>query len=185
MGEIPGLILDLSEGSARIEHSTRLPISARVHEVRFEDVSLSAVVRHSSLVPATNGAVFHTGIQFRHMTDPQMESVRGILMAEMHAQVREWEYNLNAIPFSIQPPAHRSRAAQRYLWLQWTERGWQRSETLDPNQPLDGLAVAVEETPEHVRMLCDLYASGDERTRDHLRHCAALAIAEVLRRLRP
>lgn len=176
----PVLVLELSLTGAKVEHDSRRNVGQE-HTLNLGHVALRSEVRFSVLLPATTGVTFHTGVEFREMTPQQTAAIYEILIEAANEQVLAWEANLEGLPLRGRKTP-KSAVAQRFLWLRLTPKGWVRTETPDPNQPLDGVAVPSDESEDDIRKLCATYEKGDDETREFLRHVATLAI---LQRIRP
>ncbi len=179
--EQPSLLLELSTGGARVEHRERVMVSSR-SVLRLDGFNLSAVVRFSTALPTLTGIVYHTGVEFLNVPPAESAMIEELLHDEVQRQVGEWEANLNGIHLPRLASGPQSSVQQRYLWLHLTDQGWVRTETSDPNQPLDGIAVFADEPVESIALLCKTYQAADGRSRDYLRACATLAIMERRRR---
>lgn len=170
------LVLELGVGGAKFEHDQRMDIG-RQGRLACGDLVATGVVRHSILLPAQRGVVFHTGIAFTSLDPEQTEALFRILIAEAQEQVKEWEANLGGAGWK--PSAiRRSAVAHRYFKLQFTESGWQKSITSDPNQPVDGVTVIDDIPADELRVLCVTYEESDDAQRELLRRMATLAILE-------
>jgi hypothetical protein len=172
------LVLELGLGGAKFEHDQRMDIGRR-GRLACADLVATAVVRHSILLPARHGVVFQTGVAFERLEPAQSEALFRILIAEAQDQVKEWESNLGGIgwkPSTIR----RSAVAQRFLALHYTESGWEKAISSDPNQPLDGITVVNDIPADELRVLCRTYEEGDASERELLRKMATLAILERL-----
>lgn len=175
------LVVELGLGGAKFEHPHRIDIGRRA---RFTcgDFTVEAKVRHSIMLPATSGVVYHIGVSFDLMSDHQKEQLMQILLGEAQEQVAEWEANLSGSVAWQQPrPARQSAVALRFLSLHLTNQGWRRSPTSDPNHPLDGITVPGDTTEEEIVVLCETFESGDLHTRELLRRMATVTILERLR----
>jgi hypothetical protein len=174
----PVLVLELGLGGAKFEHSARMDIGRR-GKLACGDLVTTAIVRHSILLPAQHGVLFHSGVSFTALDRAQTEALFKILIDEAQDQVKEWEANLGGVGWK--PGAiRRSAVARRYLALHLTGDGWQQTITSDPNQPLDGITVVDDNNAEELRVLCSTYEQGDDSERELLRRMATLAILERL-----
>jgi len=174
------LVLELGLGGARFEHGERMEVGRR-GLLACGSLVAKAAVRHSILLPAERGIVYHTGVSFAELDPLQKEQLFKLLIDEAHEQLREWEANLGGIgwnPSVIQ----RSAVARRYIALRPAPDGWRRTISSDPNQPLDGITV-IDDTPEEeIDMLCRTYQNGDDAMHELLRRMAVLTIVERLHR---
>ena len=181
-GDVPVLILELGLGGAKLEHATRFDIG---HQdlLLFPSLATAANVRHSTMLPAAvEGTVYQSGVSFVDLGEEQRQGLSDLLIAEAQEQVNEWEANLNGLGWRPRVVTTRSDAAQRYLRLHLNASGWRRAMTSDPNQPLDGVAVAADTPEDELRVLCRTYERGDDAARELLRRVAMLAILERTRR---
>lgn len=174
----PVLVLEVGLGGAKFEHRQRMHIGRRG---MFACGSLvaQAVVRHSIMLPAERGALYHTGVSFTGLDSEQSEQLFKLLIAEAQEQVTEWEANLGGLGWSPKVIA-RSAVARRFLALQLTAEGWRQTISTDPNQPLDGITVIDDTSKDDIRILCRTYEKGDDATRELLRRMATLAILDRL-----
>jgi hypothetical protein len=178
-GEEQVLVLELGLAGAKFEHGTRLDIGTRATFI-CGPVIAHGNVRHSILLPAERGVVYHTGIAFVNLDDDQERHLYQLLMDEAQEQVNEWEANLQGVPWRPKP-ARKSIAARRYISLRKTPDGWVRTITKDPNQPIDGIAVP-DDTPENeLEILRRTYDNADRTTRELMRRMAMVGILERLR----
>ncbi|HEX2834733.1 MAG TPA: hypothetical protein VHW00_17100 [Thermoanaerobaculia bacterium] len=178
-GEEPVLVLELGLAGAKFEHGTRLAIGTRATFV-CGPVLAEGDVRHSILLPAESGIVYHTGIAFRNLTDEQQSHLYQLLIDEAQEQVNEWEANLQGLAWRPKP-ARKSAVVRRYVSLRKTPTGWLRTITIDPNQPIDGIAVP-DDTPENeLEILRRTYDSADKTMRELMRRMAMVGILERLR----
>lgn len=176
----PVLVVELGLGGAKFEHPDRIDIggSGAFFCGEFE---VRARVRHSIMMPAAQGVVYHVGISFEPLAAGQKEQLMKLLIDEAQEQVAEWEANLTG-SISWRPhPTRRSAVSLRYLSLQLTNMGWRRNPTSDPNQPLDGITVPGDTPESELAILCDTYEAGDAATRELLRRMATVTILERMR----
>jgi hypothetical protein len=173
------LILELGLAGVKFEHPTRV---ANGTMAAFTCGSFIArgEVRHAILLPAINGIVYHTGVAFPDLDNGQQQHLYQLLIEEAQEQVTEWEANLQGLAWRPMP-ARRSIVARRYVSLRKTPAGWVRAITIDPNQPLDGVAVP-DDTPEsEIEILRRTYDSADTTSRELMRRMAMVGILERLR----
>jgi hypothetical protein len=170
------LIIEVGLGGAKLEHANRVAIGDEL-DLEMPKRRLRVSVRHSVALPGEAGIVYHTGAAFEGLSETDHAAILELLIHEAEAQVATWEANLEG-RLPIERAGARSVVAPRFIWMRMTRRGWERTDTTDPNQPIDGFAVPAEQTPEEIKTLCDAYQAADEPTRASLRQLAALAIIE-------
>ena len=173
------LIVELGPGGAKIEHSQRLDLQRR-GRLACASFDLHAQVRHSVVLPAREGVVYHSGLLFHAVTSSQREVLMAMLVQEAQRQVTDWEANLTG-QVKWHPETARSVVAHRFICLQLTNAGWNRFATSDPNQPLDGVTVAGDTPEDELKVLCASYEQADEPARELLRRMAMVSILERMR----
>ncbi|MHB0968737.1 MAG: hypothetical protein ACYC7A_13165 [Thermoanaerobaculia bacterium] len=173
------LIIEVGLGGAKLEHANRVAIGDKL-DLEMPQRTLRVSVRYSVALPGESGIVYHTGAAFEGLSETDQSAIFALLIREAEAQVASWEANLEGRPLLDRPGA-RSAVAPRFVWMRMTARGWERTDTTDPNQPIDGFAVPAEHSAEEIKSLCDAYQSADEPTRASLRQVATLAIIERMR----
>ena len=179
-GDVSVLVLELGLGGAKFEHPQRMDVG---RSARFTcgTINAEATVRYTTMFPTLGGIVYHSGIEFTAMTPRLREQLTGLLLEEAQEQVREWEENLEGVSGWRQQPTRQSAVLRRFLCLQFTNLGWQRRGTSDPNQPLDGVTIPDDTPEEELKVLQETYERGDHGTRELLRAAATMAILERMR----
>jgi hypothetical protein len=178
-GEETVLVLELGLAGAKFEHGTRLAIGSRATFI-CGPVITDGEVRHSILLPSRTGVVHHTGVAFPELTASQQQQLHQLLIDEAQEQVQEWEANLEGLAWRPKP-APKSVVVRRYICLRKTPDGWVRTITVDPNQPLDGVAVPDDTSATELELLRRTYDAGDKTTRELMRRMAMVGILERLR----
>lgn len=177
---MPVLVVELGLGGAKFEHSQRVDIGRR-GAFFCGDFEARASVRHSVMLPAAEGVVFHVGIGFDILERSEKAELMKLLLAEAQEQVAEWEANLSGDVSWRPQPSLRSAVSLRFLALHFTNAGWQRKPTSDPNHPLDGITVPGDTPEEELKILCDTFERGDDADRELLRRMATVTILERMR----
>ena len=180
-GEDDVLVLEMGLGGAKFEHPHRFDVN-RMATFVCGPLRTQGTVRHSVMLPALEGVVYQSGIEFTAVGDDERTLLLDLIAHEAEKQVAEWEANVRGeMPPRPSKTVPRSALAPRYVLLRLTEKGWQRTVTSDPNQPIDGVSV-IEGTPEEeITKLRLTYQRGDEAMRELLRSMAMQAIVEHIR----
>ena len=63
----------------------------------------------------------------------------------------------------------------RFVWNEW-----QKAESKNPQQPLDGFTVSAKEDPMQVDMLCKTYETSDFAGRKMIRQLAEMSITDTV-----
>lgn len=176
------LVLEMGLAGAKFEHAGRLDVGL---DATFTcgPLTTSGVVRHSVLLPARTGVIYQSGVWFPDVGEAERVLLLDLLVHEAQEQVVEWEANLagELRVRPARPPSRRSAVAVRYILLRYTNDGWLRTITTDPNQPLDGIAVTDGTPEEDIDILRETYEQADEEMRELMRRVATVAILEQLR----
>lgn len=168
-------------GGAKFEHSQRLDVG-RAAPFVCGPLSTAAAVRHSVLLPGNEGVLYHTGVEFTEAGEAERELLLELLVHEAERQVQEWEANLQGqTPQRPRKPLRKSEVALRFVCMRYTNHGWIRTITADPNQPVDGITILQTTPDEEVAMLRKSYERGDDDAREFMRQVAMLAILEQMR----
>ena len=180
-GEDEVLVLEMGLGGAKLEHSGRFDVG-RADTFTCGPLTTTGQVRHSVLLPAKTGVIYHSGIAFTALGERERDLLLELLVHEAEQQVHEWESNLRGdAPARHARPRRQSAVTTRFLCLRYTNQGWIRTITADPNQPVDGITI-VEGTPdEEMAILRRSYERADSDTREFMRQVAMLTILEQMR----
>ena len=171
------LIVELGPGGAKIEHAQRLDLQSRGRLV-CASFDFLAQVRHSTMLPARVGVIYHSGLLFTTVTGPHRDALMRALVEEAQRQVTDWEANLTGQVKWRPEGGPRSAVSHRFICLQFSNGTWTRVATSDPNQPLDGVTVVGETPDEEIAVLCNTYEQGDQAARELLRRMATVSILE-------
>jgi hypothetical protein len=173
------LVVEVGLGGAKVEHASRLSIGDRL-KLDMPERQLKVSVRYSVALPGESGIVYHSGVAFDGLSDQDQSAIYALLIHEAEKQVATWEANLEGhFPMDHLASA-RSAVAPRFVWMRLKGRIWERTDTTDPNQPIDGFAVPAELTAKEIKSLCEAYEGGDESARASLRQVATLAVIDRL-----
>ena len=180
-GEDEVLVLEMGLGGAKFEHAARFDVG-RADTFACGPLTTAGQVRHSVLLPARTGVVYHSGIAFTDLGPRERDLLLELLVHEAEQQVHEWEANLRGeAPLRRAKPARQSAVAVRFVSLRLANGRWTRTITSDPNQPPDGITI-IESTPEEeLAILRRSYEDSDDETREFMREVATLAILEQMR----
>ena len=187
-GETAVTVVDLAEEGAAIEHTEPLAVNSfgilRVQSrPPFE---VKAMIRHSVMTSAggTKGIAYRTGLAFRQVSEETSTVIETILMDLASKLVRLWEANAAGLTSSPAIMAMQKRSASRaplaYVWMRLVNGRWERTSTLDPNQPIDGFSILASEDRDQIALLCRTYETCSIPERQFLRALAQRAITEAI-----
>lgn len=187
-GEMQVSVIDLAEEGAAIEHAVPLAVKsvAVLRVLSHPPFEVRAMVRHSVMTAAgsNKGPAYRTGLAFRQVSEATSSIIETILMDLASSLVRLWEANAAGLTTSPAIMAMQRRSASRapssYVWLRLINGRWERTTTLDPNQPLDGFSVPASEDRDQIALLCKTYETCSIAERQFLRALAQRAITEAI-----
>lgn len=181
-GEEDVRVLELGLGGAKLEHASRFDVH-RAAAFTCGPLHTDAIVRHSVVVPAQSGVVYHTGIAFTAPAPEVQPLLLDLLIEEARAQVAERQAGARGEPPLRPPrkPPQASAVGQRFLCLRHARQGWMRVITADPNQPVDGITIPDGTAEEEIDLLRKTYERAGDATRELMRRMATVAILEQLR----
>jgi hypothetical protein len=187
-GETEVTIIDLAEEGAAIEHVTALAVNgiATLRVRSNPPFEVKATVRHSVMTAAggERGTAYRSGLAFRQVSEATSTVIETILMNVTSSLVRLWEANAAGLTSSPAIAAMQKRSASRapsgYIWMRLVNGRWERTSTLDPNQPIDGFSVPAYEDRDQIALLCSTYETCSIAERQFLRALAQRAITETL-----
>ena len=212
LGAIQVVLVDISILGARVEH--HLPLSAGATtrlSFRWEEQEISADCRivRSRLERFSVGAdgltVYHSGLEFRNMSDQSRVLLKEMLARfiaraleeqKLNARGEMPQHHVEKMPIfrhgqltANQSDVHQafgssllptSRIAREsgYVCYHLDGRQWRKKRTHDPGQPNEGFTISANEEDEQVRLLCDAYEKSDREGRRMIQLFAQLSIVE-------
>jgi PilZ domain-containing protein len=178
----PGAVLiDASEGGARIEHFTRHKVGKKA-SIRFQwnkqPIETEAVVvwsRVHRLADSEQGAVFQSGLSFIE----QHGEVRNMVTTLIARSAAEQMANARGIEAASQRriPASVERGYVRCVLI--GDSRWDRKWTQSAEQPTAGFTVPASETDEDIAQLCDTYIKADQESRKLIQLMARLSVEKL------
>lgn len=188
------LILDLGVLGALAEHDDQLETGqkrtlsfnweTKKVEVRCEVVR-SLVKR--VVADGERKLVFHSGLRFLEAEEGSDNILRRIIAAHVIRIIAAQEANAQGIrernridgDATITSLGAAKRAREDgYLSFRLGAGGWEKSRTLDTEQPPDGFTVAAFEDTDQLQALCRAYQEADEQGRQLIRMSAELSITD-------
>lgn len=188
------LVLDLGVLGALVEHDEQLETGqkrtlsfnweTKKVEVRCEVVR-SLVKR--VVAEGERKLVFHSGLRFLEAEEGSDNILRRIIAAHVTRIIAAQEANALGIrernridgDATITSLGAAKRAREHgYLSFRLGPNGWDKSRTMDTEQPPDGFTVAAFEDSEQLQNLCRAYEEADEQGRQLIRMSAELSITD-------
>lgn len=199
LGEHRVMLIAYGPDGVTVEHYRPIEPDA-IAEFRLEwegeIVTVSCSIRQSEKCPAALGSslfVFRSNIVFIGC-DPQLEHrIDAMIQARHQVSVAlqmdnasgkatvETDHPLfrnGMVHSSTDHGAARTAAThpQEYVRMHWSGTSWSSVITLDPMQPVDGFTVDVDEAPQQIQQLCEVYERTSPQGRNLIRAQARLSV---------
>lgn len=122
--------------------------------------------------------VYRSGIHFSRFVPPACDAVlRSMIEDLVTRSLDEQKANARGIPPEAASSYQRSAATSGYVCYRFVGGAWRRSESSEPEQPLDGFSISVDEDGDNVKLLLEVYARGTRQEREMIRTMAQLSIS--------
>ena len=179
-------ILDISLNGARIAHQGTLPPPGRECALAFEweghPIELRCEVTRNVLdrlaKSAAEKSVYHAGLSIVDADRQSREELRTMIAGLVARALDEQKANARGVPAEAAQCFQTGKGTD-YLRCELVGGTWRRTETNRAEQPQDGFTVSVEESREHVEMLCDTFVNADDDGRQLIRMMAELSISKA------
>lgn len=204
-GATPTIILDITDGGARIEHFVRLDVGRRGRfrlEWRDKPVTVEATVVSCRVHRFSSGddgmTVYQSGLYFSEYIDDAAGALRDLVATHVARSLAEQVANARGIgPVTERNmPVFRSGAMsmsgvdgkKRLLpeselvmhrgYVRCTLDGnrWEKKWTRKPEQPENGFTVLASEPSDHIDQLCETYRKASEEERAFIRTLAKVSV---------
>lgn len=204
-GATPTIILDITDGGARIEHYVRLDVGRRGRfrlEWRDKPVVVEATVVacrvHRFSAGDDGTTVYQSGLYFSEYIDDAAGALRDLVATHVSRSLAEQVANARGIgPVTERNmPVFRSGVMamsgvdgkKRMLpdaelvmhrgYVRCTLKGnyWEKKWTRNPEQPPEGFTVLASEPFDHVEQLCETYRKASPQEREFIRTLAKVSV---------
>lgn len=175
-------IVDISVSGVRVAHQGELPLQNE-HKLSFEwngdTIAFNcAVVRTEIDRPNSDRTkiVYQSGMRFTSAYGQSAALLRGLIAEHVMRALDEQKANARGIP-PLATVFQSGIKQSSYVTYRYVRNSWEKSETKDPHQPLDGFTVSSKEDPLQIEMLCKTYETSDYSGRKMIRQMAELSIS--------
>ena len=178
-------VLDVSLAGVRVAHQDPLPNVGQTAKLVFEwegrRFSGTAEVRRTKVekAPKTkyDKPLYHSGLFIVNKDASSDLIIRDIIRSCIERAEDEQRANAEGLP-AIAASSFQTGKGENFIRCELRASGWVKSETKDPQQPVNGFTISAGETPHKIAMLCRTWEIGDTEARRLIRTFAALSISK-------
>lgn len=182
-GDSKVFVVDVSVTGARLAHQGELPVGTTAQlafDWKGDPITYECeVVRCLFERPPkdkNSKAVYNLGVRFIRSHGDSAIHLRMLIGEHVMRALDEQKANARGVP-PLAATFQSGMKKRSYIVLRYVGGNWQRAETPDPKQPLDGFTVSSKEDPLQIEMLCTTYQASDYSGRKMIRQMAELSIA--------
>lgn len=183
-GDLPVFVLELSVVGFLIAHEGRLASEVAQHHLVLEwdgaELDLDCTVVRSALYRLAKNlgekSVYHTGLRILRYEGDDFDRLRHLIRDRILRALEEMKANAHGIP-PLAAYMYQPEKGELYRRCELVGGTWRKTETIRPQQPLNGFTVSAEVDPHHVEMLCDAWERTTTEGRRLTRLLAELSIS--------
>ncbi|MGZ5472981.1 MAG: hypothetical protein ACXW31_04165 [Thermoanaerobaculia bacterium] len=183
-GKVPVFVLELSVVGFLIAHEGRLDSEEAQHHLVLEwdgaELDLDCTVVRSTLYRLAKNlgekSVYHTGLRILRYEGDDFDRLRHLIRDRILRALEEMKANAHGIP-PLAAYMYQPEKGELYRRCELVGGTWRKTETIRPQQPLNGFTVSAEVDPRHVEMLCDAWERTTAEGRRLTRLLAELSIS--------
>lgn len=179
-------MIDVSVSGARIAHQGELQPGSRA-KISFDwegnDIAFECEVTRCGLdkkaTDVSGKPIHQSGLRFVRPVGQSASYLRGMIAQFVMRALDEQKANARGIP----PRAATFQSGIKeatYVTYRFVRNEWQKAESKNPQQPLDGFTVSAKEDPMQVDMLCKTYETADFAGRKMIRQLAEMSITDTV-----
>lgn len=181
---MPVFVLELSVVGFLIAHEGRLDSEEAQHHLVLEwdgaELNLDCTVVRSTLYRLAKNlgekSVYHTGLRILRYEGDDFDRLRHLIRDRILRALEEMKANAHGIP-PLAAYMYQPEKGELYRRCELVGGTWRKTETIRPQQPLNGFTVSAEVDPRHVEMLCDAWERTTAEGRRLTRLLAELSIS--------
>lgn len=198
LGAASVIALDISLGGCRIEHRNRFSVGAQT-AVKLcyagEEAEIPCSVVRCKLdrfQVEEGGAIYQTGVRFEPASSEMAGIVRKLVVDHVSRALEEQKANARGTRRGDQATSpmfdkdgllaatdrHGNPAKKAFVKFEFDNGRWKKVVTFDAEQPDEGFTVASTEDEQQLEILCKAYQIGDPKTRQMIRICAEMSVAD-------
>jgi hypothetical protein len=186
VGSVVVYVLDVSLAGLRVAHQDPLPevgkSAALVFEWEGRRFSGTCEVRRTRVEKQSKSKfekpLYHSGLFITPKDDLSAKIIKDIIQACNDRALDEQRANAEGIP-AIAAQSFQTGKGDTFIRCELRPTGWVKTDTRDPQQPMNGFTISASETPQKVAMLCRTWEIGDTEARRLIKTFAALSISKA------
>jgi hypothetical protein len=185
VGNVVVYVLDVSLAGVKVAHQDPLPEIGKTAPLVFEwegrRFTGTAEVRRTKIekAPKTkyDKPLYHSGLFITPKDAMSDKVLKDIIHSCFERAEDEQRANAEGIP-AIAAQSFQTGKGDNFVRCELRPTGWVKSDTKDPQQPMNGFTISATETPQKVAMLCRTWEIGDAEARRLIKTFAALSISK-------
>lgn len=183
LGSDDAILIDISLSGVLVAHQNRLPEGAFV-PLQFDwkgdtvnvECEVMRVEGHRPAISPGTTTFYRSGLVFRRQTQTSMDILKVMMTDLVERALDERRANARGVP-PIAGSFVSTGRNRGYLMLRYIHGVWQRVQTGDAVQPVDGFTVSIDDDPSQIKLLCDTYEKLSGEDRKLVQKMAALSIS--------
>lgn len=178
-------ILELSITGFRIAHEARWPAhhtAGLVIDWEGRAIDLVCAIVRTTLwrLAKTIGerSIYHSGLHVVESSADSFQTLRELMHERIVRALEEQKANARGIP-PLAAYAYQPEKGELYRRCEFINGAWRRTETIRPNQPVNGFTISAEVDPVHVAILCETWENATPEGRRLTQLLAELSISKA------
>lgn len=156
-------VLELSVVGFLVAHEGRVAPGTTHHlAIAWQGATIAlecSIVRSTLYRLAKNlgeKSIYHTGLHIERYEGDDFDRLRSLIFDRILRALEEMKANAKGIP-PLAAYMYQPGKGELYRRCEMVDGTWRRTETIRPQQPLNGFTISAEVDPDHVAMLCDTW----------------------------
>lgn len=183
-GELPVFVLELSVVGFLIAHEGRLDSDDAQRSLVLEwdgsTLGLHCTIVRSTLYRLAKDlggkSIYHTALRILRYVGDDFDRLRDLIRDRIVRALEEMKANAHGIP-PLAAYMYQPEKGELYRRCELVVGRWRKTETIRPQQPLNGFTISAEVDPHHVEMLCEAWERTTTEGRRLTRLLAELSIS--------
>lgn len=184
-GATPVKVIEVSVTGFLIAHEGRVGVGASetlTLEWDGKTISLGCEIVRSALWRLAKQlgeqSVYHSGLRIVASSRESFDQLRELIGERIIRALEEQKANARGIP-PLAAYMYQPAKGDLYRRCELVGGTWRKTETIRPQQPLNGFTVSAEVDPWHVDLLCETWETTTEEGRRLTRMLAELSISKA------